>query len=173
MPQQSPVQSVPTHLLSFVVDSSATVRTYRTVFKKKKARSIPFTDHRQLALLSWLNGISRYGESILFLLPVLRTALNCLEPPLPWENYHHIPGRVAKAGAAACAQCGGAGGGSEWAKSFAVDLCQIFDCPSSVQREVRYRYRYCYRARHKYTYIVCGARFRGPLCSMRFVSYFS
>ena len=45
-------------------------------------------------------------------------------------------GRVAKAGAAACKHCGGAGGGSEWAKAFAVDLCEIFDCPEAVRREV-------------------------------------
>lgn len=48
-----------------------------------------------------------------------------------------LTNRVAKAGAAACKDCGGAGGGSEWAKAFAVALCEIFDCPAAVQREAR------------------------------------
>ncbi|CAM9943550.1 unnamed protein product, partial [Sphacelaria rigidula] len=31
--------------------------------------------------------------------------------------------------------CGGAGGGSEWAKTFALALCETFECPRAVQRE--------------------------------------
>ena len=45
--------------------------------------------------------------------------------------------RAARAGAAACKHCGGAGGGSEWAKAFAAALCEVFDCPASVRLEVR------------------------------------
>ncbi|CAM9740139.1 unnamed protein product, partial [Ectocarpus sp. 6 AP-2014] len=48
---------------------------------------------------------------------------------------HICSRRVAKAGAAPCKHCGGAGGGSEWAKTFAMALCDIFDCPGVVQRE--------------------------------------
>ena len=46
--------------------------------------------------------------------------------------------RVAKAGAAACKHCGGAGGGSEWAQAFAAALCDVFDCPTMVRREVSF-----------------------------------
>lgn len=51
-------------------------------------------------------------------------------PPPPVER-----DRVAKVGAAACKHCGGAGGGSDWAKTFATALCDIFDCPAMVERE--------------------------------------
>lgn len=43
--------------------------------------------------------------------------------------------RATKVGAAACKHCGGAGGGSDWAKTFAAALCEIFDCPPMVERE--------------------------------------
>eukprot|EP00752_Nemacystus_decipiens_P008307 g7425.t1 len=48
---------------------------------------------------------------------------------------HICSRRVAKVGAAACKHCGGAGGGSDWAKAFATALCEIFDCPAIVERE--------------------------------------
>eukprot|EP00903_Cladosiphon_okamuranus_P013241 g12346.t1 len=48
---------------------------------------------------------------------------------------HICSRRVTKVGAAACKHCGGAGGGTEWAKAFATALCEIFDCPSTVERE--------------------------------------